>query len=67
MALAIASVLSNKKNKSRYVAMTGELTLLGKSFTNWWIKREANNLIKQKSKKVLILKKNYERDLEYSR
>ena len=41
MVLTMASVLSERPIKSD-VAMTGELTLSGKSFTYWWIKREIN-------------------------
>jgi ATP-dependent Lon protease len=63
MALAIASVLSNKKIKAD-VAMTGELTLLGKVLPIGGLKEKLIAAYKAKIKKVLIPKKNYERDLE---
>jgi len=63
MALAIASVLSNKKVKAD-IAMTGELTLTGKVLPIGGLKEKLIAAFKAKIKKVLIPRKNYERDLE---
>ena len=63
MALALASVLSNRKIKAD-VAMTGELTLSGKVLPIGGLKEKLIAAYKAKIKKVLIPKKNYERDLD---
>lgn len=63
MALAIASVLSNRKIKAD-VAMTGELTLSGKVLPIGGLKEKLIAAFKAKIKKVLIPKKNFERDLD---
>ncbi|OCL85765.1 Lon protease [Aliarcobacter thereius] len=63
MALAIASILSNRKIKAD-VAMTGELTLSGKVLPIGGLKEKLIAAYKAKIKKVLIPKKNFERDLD---
>ena len=63
MALALASILSDKKIKSD-VAMTGELTLLGKVLPIGGLKEKLIAAFKAKMKKALIPRKNYDRDLE---
>ena len=63
MATAIASILSEKKVRND-VAMTGELTLTGKVLPIGGLKEKLIAAYKAKVKKVLIPKKNYERDLE---
>ncbi len=63
MATAIASILSQKRVKND-VAMTGELTLTGKVLPIGGLKEKLIAAYKAKIKKVLIPKKNYERDLE---
>ncbi len=63
MATAIASILSEKKVKND-VAMTGELTLTGKVLPIGGLKEKLIAAYKAKVKKVLIPKKNYERDLD---
>lgn len=62
MATAIASVFSNKKVNS-HIAMTGELTLSGKILPIGGLKEKLIAAHKAKIKKVLIPRKNYERDL----
>ncbi len=63
MALALASVLSNRYIKSD-VAMTGEITLLGKVLPIGGLKEKLIAAFKAKMTKALIPRKNYERDLE---
>ena len=63
MALAIASILSNRKIKAD-VAMTGELTLSGKVLPIGGLKEKLIAAYKAKIKKALIPKKNFERDLD---
>src|SRR5574344_487769 len=63
MALALASVLSNRKIKAD-IAMTGEITLSGKVLPIGGLKEKLIAAYKAKIKKVLIPKKNFERDLE---
>ncbi|QKJ27605.1 endopeptidase La [Aliarcobacter cibarius] len=62
MALAIASVLSNRKIKAD-IAMTGELTLSGKVLPIGGLKEKLIAAFKAKMTKVLIPRKNFERDL----
>ncbi len=63
MTLALCSVLSNRYIKSD-VAMTGEITLLGKVLPIGGLKEKLIAAFKAKMKKALIPRKNYERDLE---
>ena len=63
MALAISSILSNKKVKSD-LAMTGELTLTGKVLPIGGLKEKLIAAHKAKMKMVLIPAKNYKRDLK---
>lgn len=63
MATTIASLLSDKKVKAD-VAMTGELTLSGKVLPIGGLKEKLIAAFKAKMKKVLIPRKNYERDLD---
>lgn len=63
MALAIASLLSNRKIKAD-VAMTGELTLSGKVLPIGGLKEKLIAAYKAKMTKVLIPKKNFDRDLD---
>lgn len=63
MALAIASTLSNRKVKAD-VAMTGELTLSGKVLPIGGLKEKIIAAYKAKMKKVLVPRKNFERDLD---
>ncbi len=63
MATAIASILSDKKVKAD-VAMTGELTLTGKVLPIGGLKEKMIAAYKAKMKKVIICKKNYEKDLD---
>ena len=63
MALAIASVLSDKAIKAD-VAMTGELTLSGKVLPIGGLKEKLIAAYKAKMKKALIPRKNFERDLD---
>ncbi|WP_418180260.1 endopeptidase La [Aliarcobacter lanthieri] len=63
MALTLASVLSERKIKSD-VAMTGELTLSGKVLPIGGLKEKLIAAYKAKIKKVLIPRKNFDRDLD---
>ncbi|WP_456390838.1 endopeptidase La [Hydrogenimonas sp.] len=63
MATAIASIFSEYKVRAD-VAMTGELTLTGKVLPIGGLKEKLIAAYKAKMKKVLIPKKNFERDLE---
>ncbi len=63
MAVAIASILSEKKVDNQ-VAMTGELTLVGKVLPIGGLKEKLIAGYKAGVTKVLIPEKNYERDLE---
>ncbi len=63
MAVAIASILSEKKVDNK-VAMTGELTLIGKVLPIGGLKEKLIAGYKAGITKVLIPDKNYERDLE---
>jgi len=63
MATAIASLFGNKKVRHD-IAMTGELTLTGDVLPIGGLKEKLIAAYKAKIKKVLIPKKNYERDLE---
>ena len=63
MALALASVLSDRKIKAD-VAMTGELTLSGKVLPIGGLKEKLIAAYKAKIKKVLIPRKNFDRDLD---
>ncbi len=63
MALAIASLLSNRKIKSD-IAMTGELTLSGKVLPIGGLKEKLIAAFKAKMTKVLIPAKNFKRDLD---
>lgn len=63
MATAIASILSEKKVRAD-VAMTGELTLTGKVLPIGGLKEKMIAAYKAKIKKVIICKKNYEKDLD---
>ncbi|CZE47135.1 endopeptidase La [Campylobacter geochelonis] len=63
MATAIASILSDKKARSN-LAMTGELTLSGKVLPIGGLKEKLIAAHKAKITKVLIPRKNYERDLK---
>jgi len=63
MALTIASILSEREIVSD-VCMTGELTLTGKVLPIGGLKEKLIAAYKEKMKKALIPRKNYERDLE---
>ena len=63
MALAMASILSNRKIKAD-IAMTGELTLSGKVLPIGGLKEKLIAVFKAKMTKVLIPRKNFERDLD---
>ncbi len=63
MATAIASILSERKVKAD-VAMTGELTLSGKVLPIGGLKEKMIAAYKAKIKKIIICKKNYEKDLD---
>ena len=63
MALATASILSNRKIKAD-IAMTGELTLSGKVLPIGGLKEKLIAAFKAKMTKVLIPRKNFERDLD---
>ena len=63
MAVAIASILSDKKVDNK-VAMTGELTLTGKVLPIGGLKEKLIAAYKSGVTKALIPDKNYERDLE---
>ncbi|SMC10098.1 endopeptidase La [Nitratiruptor tergarcus] len=63
MATSIASLLSERKVRPD-VAMTGELTLTGKVLPIGGLKEKLIAAYKAKIKKVLIPKKNYDRDLD---
>lgn len=63
MALTLASVLSNRKIRAN-VAMTGELTLSGKVLPIGGLKEKLIAAYKAKIKKVLIPRKNYDKDLD---
>ncbi|OUR69437.1 endopeptidase La [Arcobacter sp. 31_11_sub10_T18] len=63
MALTIASILSNREVSST-IAMTGELTLTGKVLPIGGLKEKLIAAFKGKMKKVLIPRKNFQRDLD---
>jgi restriction endonuclease S subunit len=63
MALAIASILSDKAIKAD-VAMTGELTLSGKVLPIGGLKEKLIAAYKAKMKKALVPRKNFDRDLD---
>lgn len=63
IATAIASILTDKKVHNE-VAMTGEITLTGKVLPIGGLKEKLIAAHKAKIKKVLIPRKNYDRDLE---
>lgn len=63
MATVIASILSEKRVRAD-VAMTGELTLIGKVLPIGGLKEKLIAAHRAKIKKVLIPKKNYDRDLD---
>ena len=63
IAVAIASILSEKKVDNR-VAMTGELTLIGKVLPIGGLKEKLIAAYKAGVTKALIPDKNYERDLD---
>jgi len=63
MATAIASILSERKVRAD-VAMTGELTLTGRVLPIGGLKEKMIAAYKAKIKKVIICKKNYEKDLD---
>ncbi|AXX91651.1 endopeptidase La [Malaciobacter molluscorum LMG 25693] len=63
MATTIASILTNKAVKSD-IAMTGELTLSGKVLPIGGLKEKLIAAYKAKMKKVLIPRKNHQRDLD---
>ncbi len=63
MATVIASILSDKKVKAD-VAMTGELTLVGKVLPIGGLKEKLIAAHKAKIKTALIPRKNYQRDLK---
>ena len=63
MAVAIASILSNQKVDNR-VAMTGELTLIGKVLPIGGLKEKLIAAYKAGVSKALVPQKNFERDLE---
>jgi len=63
MCLVIASILSNRKIYSD-LAMTGEVTLTGKVLPIGGLKEKLIAAHKAKMTRVLIPKKNYERDLK---
>ncbi len=63
MATTFASILSNRAVKSD-IAMTGELTLTGKVLPIGGLKEKLIAAYKAKMKKVLIPRKNFQRDLD---
>jgi ATP-dependent Lon protease len=63
MAVTIASILSNMPVRAD-IAMTGELTLLGKVLPIGGLKEKLIAAFKAKIKLALIPRKNFERDLE---
>jgi ATP-dependent Lon protease len=63
MATTIASILTDKAVKSD-IAMTGELTLTGKVLPIGGLKEKLIAAHKAKMKKVLIPRKNFQRDLD---
>ncbi len=63
MAITFASILTNRAVKSD-VAMTGELTLTGKVLPIGGLKEKLIAAYKAKMKKVLIPRKNFQRDLD---
>lgn len=63
MAVTIASILAQKEVRSN-VAMTGELTLTGKVLPIGGLKEKLIAAFKAKMTKVLIPRKNFQRDLE---
>ncbi|MFA6788829.1 MAG: endopeptidase La [Arcobacteraceae bacterium] len=63
MAVTIASILCQKEVRSN-VAMTGELTLTGKVLPIGGLKEKLIAAFKAKMTKVLIPRKNFQRDLE---
>lgn len=63
MTTAIVSILTEKKVR-KDIAMTGEITLSGKVLPIGGLKEKLIAAYKAKIKKVLIPKKNYERDLD---
>jgi len=63
MAVTIASILSQREVRSN-VAMTGELTLSGKVLPIGGLKEKLIAAFKAKMTKVLIPRKNFQRDLE---
>ena len=63
MATSIASLLSERRVRND-VAMTGELTLTGKVLPIGGLKEKLIAAYKAKIKKVLIPRKNYDRDLD---
>ncbi|MRJ01947.1 MAG: endopeptidase La [Epsilonproteobacteria bacterium] len=63
MATSIASLLSERRVRPD-VAMTGELTLTGRVLPIGGLKEKLIAAYKAKMKKVLIPKKNYDRDLD---
>ena len=63
MLTAIASILSKREVRSD-VAMTGELTLTGKVLPIGGLKEKLIAAYKAKVKKILICKKNFDRDLD---
>ncbi len=63
MATTFASILTNRAVKSD-VAMTGELTLTGKVLPIGGLKEKLIAAYKAKMKKVLIPRKNFQRDLD---
>lgn len=63
MAVTIASILAQKEVRSN-VAMTGELTLTGKVLPIGGLKEKLIAAFKAKMSKVLIPRKNFQRDLE---
>ena len=63
MAVTIASILGNREVSSS-IAMTGELTLTGKVLPIGGLKEKLIAAFKGKMKKVLIPRKNFQRDLD---
>ncbi len=63
MALALASILSEREIKND-ICMTGELTLSGKVLPIGGLKEKLIAAYKAKMKKVLIPRKNFQRDLD---
>lgn len=63
MAVTIASILAQREVRSN-VAMTGELTLTGKVLPIGGLKEKLIAAFKAKMTKVLIPRKNFQRDLE---